>query len=69
MDFEGLARRAVGEAISLKFELDAGVFSIRVDPTQLEFAVLNLIVNARDAMPDGGIIQYKAAMFIGTRRL
>ena len=36
LDFEGLARRAVGEAISLKFELDAGVFPIRVDPTQLE---------------------------------
>jgi PAS domain S-box-containing protein len=35
LDFESLARRAVGEAISLKFELDAGVFPIRADPTQL----------------------------------
>lgn len=56
LDFEGLARRAVGEAISLRFELDPGVFPIRVDPTQLESAVLNLIVNARDAMSDGGMI-------------
>jgi PAS domain S-box-containing protein len=56
LDFESLARRAVGEAISLKFELDAGVFPIRVDPTQLESAILNLIVNARDAMSDGGMI-------------
>jgi PAS domain S-box-containing protein len=56
LDFEGLARRAVGEAISLQFELDAGVFPIRVDPTQLESAILNLIVNARDAMSDGGTI-------------
>ena len=60
MDFEGLARRAVGEAISLKFELDPGVFPIRVDPTQLESAVLNLIVNARDAMSDGGIISVQS---------
>jgi PAS domain S-box-containing protein len=56
LDFEGLARRAVGEAISLQFELDPGVFPIRVDPTQLESAILNLIVNARDAMGDGGTI-------------
>jgi len=56
LDFENLASRAVGEAISLKFELDAGVFPIRVDPTQLESAILNLIVNARDAMSDGGTI-------------
>ena len=60
MDFEGLARRAVGEAISLKFELDPGVFPIRVDPTQLESAVLNLIVNARDAMSDGGNISVQS---------
>ncbi len=60
MDFEGLARRAVGEAISLKFQLDAGVFPIRVDPTQLESAVLNLIVNARDAMSDGEIISVQS---------
>jgi PAS domain S-box-containing protein len=60
LDFEGLARRAVGEAISLKFELDAGVFPIRVDPTQLESAILNLIVNARDAMSDGGTISVQS---------
>ena len=36
LDFEGLARRAVGEAITLKLELDPGVFPIRVDPTQLD---------------------------------
>jgi CheY-like chemotaxis protein len=60
LDFEGLARRAVGEAISLKFELDPGVFPIRVDPTQLESAVLNLIVNARDAMSGGGNISVQS---------
>jgi signal transduction histidine kinase/CheY-like chemotaxis protein len=56
LDFEGLAQRAVGEAISVKFDLDPGVFPIRVDPTQLEAAVLNLMVNARDAMNGRGEI-------------
>jgi PAS domain S-box-containing protein len=61
LDFEGLARRAVGEAISLKFDLDPGVFPIRVDPTQLESAVLNLMVNARDAMDGRGVISLQSA--------
>jgi PAS domain S-box-containing protein len=69
LDFEGLAQRAVGEAITLRFELDAGVFPIRVDPTQLESAILNLIVNARDAMGMAGRSVSKAVMFTGTRRL
>ncbi|HEY8611523.1 MAG TPA: ATP-binding protein, partial [Roseomonas sp.] len=55
-EFEGLARRAVGEAVILRFEMDPDVHPIRIDPAQFESAVLNLIVNARDAMPDGGII-------------
>ena len=56
MDFRGLAERAVGDAITLDFDLDAAVHPVRVDAAQLESAVLNLIVNARDAMPQGGTI-------------
>jgi PAS domain S-box-containing protein len=54
--FEALAQRAVGETVRLSFELDAGVDPVRIDPAQFESAVLNLIVNARDAMPEGGAI-------------
>jgi CheY-like chemotaxis protein len=54
--FEALAQRAVGETVRLSFQLDAGVDPVRIDPAQFESAVLNLIVNARDAMPEGGAI-------------
>lgn len=56
LDFKGLAERAVGDSITLKFDLDPGVHPVRVDAAQLESAILNLVVNARDAMPDGGAI-------------
>ena len=56
LEFEGLARRAVGEAVTLRFDLDPAVDPIRIDPAQFESAVLNLVVNARDAMPDGGMV-------------
>ena len=56
LEFEGLARRAVGEAVTLRFDLDPAVDPIRIDPAQFESAVLNLVVNARDAMPTGGVV-------------
>ena len=48
--FQALAARAVGEMVTLRFELDPGTQPVRVDPAQFESAVLNLIVNARDAL-------------------
>ena len=60
MDFEALARRAVGETVTLAFELDPGIDPIRIDAAQFESAVLNLIVNARDAMPEGGGITVRS---------
>ena len=56
LEFEGLARRAVGEAVTLAFDLDPAADPIRIDPAQFEAAILNLVVNARDAMPQGGSI-------------
>ncbi|WP_428376454.1 ATP-binding protein [Lichenicoccus sp.] len=57
LEFHALARRAAGEAIDLQFDLDPAAGPVRVDPAQFESAVLNLIVNARDAMPAGGTIR------------
>jgi two-component system, NtrC family, sensor kinase len=47
-------RRALGEDVSLEIVGAGGLWSVEADPGELESAVLNLAVNARDAMPDGG---------------
>ncbi|MDZ7767920.1 MAG: ATP-binding protein [Woeseiaceae bacterium] len=51
---ETLLRRAVGEDIDLKINAEQNLRLVQVDPAQLESALLNLALNARDAMPDGG---------------
>jgi signal transduction histidine kinase/CheY-like chemotaxis protein len=56
LDFEGLIRRAVGEAITLELELYPALDPVRIDPMQFEAAILNLVINARDAMAGGGHI-------------
>lgn len=53
---EPLLRRAVGEAVEFKLKLKRGGVRVNVDPAQFEAALLNLIVNARDAMGDKGRI-------------
>ncbi len=53
-EFSPLLRQAVGEAVTLDLELDDRPLKAHVDPAQLENALLNLAVNARDAMPEGG---------------
>ncbi|WP_431271120.1 PAS domain S-box protein [Dankookia sp. P2] len=51
---EDLVRRSVGPAIALKFRLHNGSLPVLCDPSELESAVLNLCINARDAMASGG---------------
>lgn len=53
-DFAGLVRQAVGAPVAVTFDPSPGLPACRTDPAQLEAAVLNLAINARDAMPDGG---------------
>lgn len=58
---ESLVRRAVGENASLDFALASPDGHVRVDPGQLESAVLNLLINARDAVGDNGHIMLSTA--------
>jgi len=53
-DMEDLLRRTLGPAVEMEMILAGGLWSTLCDPNQLESAILNLAINARDAMPDGG---------------
>jgi len=52
--FEGLLRRVIGEDIRLSVVARSADLYLRADPDQLEQVIMNLVVNARDAMPSGG---------------
>lgn len=56
----GLIRHSLGQTVRLDCETEADTWAIQVDPSQLDMALLNLALNARDAMPDGGVISISA---------
>ncbi len=58
-----LLRNVLGPGIEKRFDLDEAMIPVMADPTQLEVAVLNLAINARDAMPEGGVLSF------GTKRV
>ncbi|UAW98676.1 response regulator [Halopseudomonas nanhaiensis] len=59
---EELLGRSIGKHITLTFDLAAGEAVAQVDASQLEAALLNLVINARDALPEGGEIRISSAM-------
>jgi signal transduction histidine kinase len=54
LGMEDLIRRTVGPAVEIETMNAVGLWPSLIDPSQLENAILNLRINARDAMPDGG---------------
>ncbi|MCC8974388.1 ATP-binding protein [Bradyrhizobium brasilense] len=60
-DMSNLLERSLGPRIMLRLDIPEGLPLACVDSNQLELAVLNLAINARDAMPDGGVIEIRLA--------
>ena len=58
-DMRDLIGRSVGPLVRIEIESDDEVPAVTVDPNQLEMALLNLAVNARDAMSSGGVLTIK----------
>jgi two-component system, cell cycle sensor histidine kinase and response regulator CckA len=55
-----LLRRLIGEQITLSIEAPPGLWPVRIDSGQFEQVIINLAINARDAMPDGGLLTIRA---------
>jgi signal transduction histidine kinase len=58
-NIEQLLRRVIGEHIELQTFLDPRLGNVRLDTTQMEHVIINLAVNARDAMPNGGTLSIR----------
>jgi two-component system, cell cycle sensor histidine kinase and response regulator CckA len=64
-DMQPMLRRLIGEDIEIRIDLSPGLGRVLADPHQLEQVLMNLVVNARDAMPAGGVLTIRTANLSG----
>ncbi len=60
-DMGKMVHRLIGEDIELTMALDPAIHRVKADPSQIEQVIMNLVVNARDAMPEGGKLSIATA--------
>jgi len=60
-DVIAILRRTLGESIEVKVAADEDLWPAYADPSQVQDAIINLAINARDAMPDGGVLTIETA--------
>ncbi len=61
LEMDQMLRRLIGDNISLEKALDGELWQMLADPGQMSQVVLNLVLNARDAMPNGGVLSIRTA--------
>jgi PAS domain S-box-containing protein len=69
VEFSEMLVRTLGSKVEMRLDLKPGLPSCMVDPTHMEMALLNVLINARDAMPDGGVITVITSMLDDPERL
>ncbi|MCC2958647.1 PAS domain-containing protein [Massilia sp. IC2-477] len=69
VDFSDMLVRTLGDKLELRLDLRPGLPPCSLDPTYLEMALLNVVINARDAMPNGGTVTVGTAVVSEERRL
>jgi PAS domain S-box-containing protein len=60
-DLEPMLQRLLGAGVSLEIDLDPDLGKVLADPAQVEQALVNLVLNAREAMPEGGVLRITTA--------
>ncbi|QOL51464.1 histidine kinase famiy protein [Massilia litorea] len=66
VEFSELLVRTLGDRVDLQLDLKPGLPSCKLDPTHFEMALLNVLINARDAMPNGGRVRVSTAVLAGS---
>jgi len=61
-----MLRRTLDQRVTIDVEIGSPCPAVLADPGQLEAALLNIAINARDAMPNGGVLRFRAEVFKGT---